>query len=72
MTKEQFGFKTHVSKQKKSKRMYMRFREFSEDLKIVLISLKLEGRMTLKTSDFSILFISLEVYLKKLLVCFYG
>lgn len=52
--------------------MYMRLRKFSEDLKIVLISLKLGGRMTLKTSDFSILFISLEMYLKKLLVCFYG
>jgi len=40
--------------------MYIRLREFSEDLKIMLISLKLEDRVTLKISDFSLL--SLERY----------
>ena len=40
--------------------MYIRLREFSEDLKIVLISLKLESSVTLKISDFSLL--SLERY----------
>ena len=40
--------------------MYIRLREFSEDLKIMLISLKLEGSVTLKISDFSLL--SLERY----------
>ena len=52
----------HVD-QEKSKKICRRPKEFSEELKTMFPSLKIEGTMTLKMLDFSTLFVSMEMYL---------